>query len=189
MGLSPHPSQDCPTLLDLEVMDLFIHLNVCHVWQCECYVTVCIVGEPPAPTLPATHTGLENVSSLQPPRLLQPLLCPAICLKLFIVYIEIFASIFQNFLLLLQTYQTLHICSTIYNSLLKLALNTSREDNILKVLHKTSPCCPHHSCLNKSFICLLTGVNISGNSFNNSGLDFRKQLIVFRTSFMRTFQC
>ena len=110
MGLSPHPSQDCPTLLDLEVMDLFIRLNVCHVWQCECYVTVCIVGEPPAPTLPATHTGLENVSSLQPPRLLQPLLCPAICLKLFIVYIEIFASIFQKFSIVVTAQQTIHIC-------------------------------------------------------------------------------
>ena len=136
-------------------------------------------------TAPASSAGSQCVL---PHSLLQSASASSLLL-LFIVYIEIFASIFQNFLLLVETYQTLHICSTIYNSLLKLALNTSREDNILKVLHKTSPCCPHHSCLNKSFICLLTGVNISGNPFNNSGLDFRKQLIVFRTSFMRTFQC
>ena len=76
------------------------------------------------------------------------------------------------------------------------ALNTSTEDNILKFHPKQVLPRHQHSDLYVSLhlgchqiIHLLTSVNISGNPFNNSGLDFRKQLIVFRTSFMRTFQC
>ena len=58
-------------------------------------------------------------------------------------------------------------------------------DNILKVSHKTSP--RYLGFHQITFICL-GALTYQENPFNNSGLDFRKQLIVFRTSFSPSWE-
>ena len=118
-----------------------------------------------------------------------PACCSLLCsasassLLLFIVYIEIFASIFQKFSIVVTAQQTAHICQTIFNKvlgcilLLYLELKSSTNRPVFAfVLFLYKSVSPGH--ISHSHICRTTKL-LPGRPNICSKLGIRKQFGVF----------